>query len=285
MSTIESLFRISRPISWVNTAYPFAAAYVIGGGQLDLTYWLGTLYFLIPYNLLMYGVNDVYDYESDLRNPRKGGVEGAVEAKAFHPTIIKAAITSNLPFLAVLLMLGTTLSNLTLMTIVFLVIAYSLPPLRFKERPLIDSVTSSLHFVGPLLFALSIVGFTNAGLIAACAFLLWGIASHVLGAIQDILPDRAARIHSIATFLGARSAARLTLVTYLAASGLLLWQGGLMALAGAALLVYALSVAPYWSIDDTRSGTINRAWKRFLWLNYVVGFIVTILIIVATLAH
>lgn len=285
MSTIRSLFRISRPISWVNTAYPFAATYMLGSGQLDLTFWLGSLYFLIPYNLLMYGINDVYDYESDLRNPRKGGVEGAVEAKAFHPTIIKAAILSNAPFLAALMVLGTPLSNLILLAVVFLVIAYSLPPLRFKERPLIDSVTSSLHFVGPLLFALSIVGFTTTGLIAAGSFLLWGIASHILGAVQDILPDRAAHIHSVATFLGARTAVRLALVTYAAASGLLLWHGGLAAVAGIVLLVYTLNVTPYWSIDDAHSGTVNRAWKRFLWLNYVVGFIITLIIIIAALTR
>src|SRR5690606_6648874 len=72
---LRQLVGASRPISWVNTAYPFAAAYLVGGGRLDAVLLVGTLYFLVPYNLLMYGVNDVFDYESDLRNPRKGGVE------------------------------------------------------------------------------------------------------------------------------------------------------------------------------------------------------------------
>ena len=26
----------------------------------------------------MYGINDVFDYASDLRNPRKGGIEGGL---------------------------------------------------------------------------------------------------------------------------------------------------------------------------------------------------------------
>src|SRR5699024_11176739 len=60
----------SRPLSWVNTAYPFAAAYLLAGGGVDAALVVGTLFFLIPYNLLMYGVNDVFDPESDLRNPR-----------------------------------------------------------------------------------------------------------------------------------------------------------------------------------------------------------------------
>ena len=78
---IKELLLTSRPISWVNTAYPFAAAYLLAGGGIDWKFVVGTLFFLIPYNLLMYGVNDVFDYESDLRNPRKGGVEGALLAK------------------------------------------------------------------------------------------------------------------------------------------------------------------------------------------------------------
>ncbi|HBS75362.1 MAG TPA: prenyltransferase, partial [Microbacterium sp.] len=48
-------------------AYPFAAAYLLTARQIDLTFVVGTLFFLVPYNLAMYGVNDVFDYESDLR--------------------------------------------------------------------------------------------------------------------------------------------------------------------------------------------------------------------------
>ena len=82
IETIKTLFWASRPISWINTAYPFAVAYFLTTGSIDTTLVVGTLFFLIPYNLLMYGINDVFDYESDLRNPRKGGIEGALLALA-----------------------------------------------------------------------------------------------------------------------------------------------------------------------------------------------------------
>ena len=75
---IGSIVKASRPVSWINTAYPFAAGYVMVEREIDARLVVGTLFFLIPYNLLMYGINDVFDYESDLRNPRKGGVEGAL---------------------------------------------------------------------------------------------------------------------------------------------------------------------------------------------------------------
>ncbi|HBB38783.1 MAG TPA: prenyltransferase, partial [Candidatus Aquiluna sp.] len=78
MKLISRLIVSSRPISWINTAFPFAAAYFITTGEVTAQLIIGTLFFLIPYNLLMYGVNDVFDYESDLANPRKGGIEGAL---------------------------------------------------------------------------------------------------------------------------------------------------------------------------------------------------------------
>src|SRR3990167_4055125 len=96
--SIKKLLLISRPISWPNTAYPFGAAYLISGGSLDPTFWVAALFFLVPYNLLMYGVNDVFDYESDIRNPRKGGIEGAMEQKEFHPIIMWSALLTNIPF-------------------------------------------------------------------------------------------------------------------------------------------------------------------------------------------
>ena len=80
---IDVLLATSRPLSWVNTAYPFAAGYLVMGGGIDMQLIVGLLFFLIPYNLLMYGINDVCDYDSDMRNPRKGGVEGAVTLREY----------------------------------------------------------------------------------------------------------------------------------------------------------------------------------------------------------
>lgn len=77
ISKIKKLILTSRPISWVNTAFPFSAGYIMTQHKFDLTLLIGTIFYLIPYNLLMYGINDVFDFESDQLNPRKGGAEGA----------------------------------------------------------------------------------------------------------------------------------------------------------------------------------------------------------------
>lgn len=278
------LFWISRPISWPNTSYPFLAGYLLslGGAPtgLDLvTLIIGTLYFIGPFNLLMYGVNDVYDYESDILNPRKGGVEGMKESRTFHPTILRAVVITNAPFLLYLLVIGDWPSRAVLALIVFAAIAYSLKGLRFKEVPVLDSITSSFHFVGPLIFALALTGFPPSAWPWVAAFFLWGMASHALGAIQDIIPDREGGLHSIATVLGARTTLRVTFLLYVAAvlivatQGLMYWP---IIIAGT---LYIGNCVPHLHVTDSTSSQTNKAWKRFLWLNYIAGAIITIFII------
>lgn len=280
LKTVKKLFFVSRPISWLNTAYPFAAGYLLSGGQVDLMLLVATLFFLGPYNLLMYGINDVFDYESDIRNPRKGGIEGMKEQRSLHPAIVKSAILTSIIFLPPLVVLGHGLSSLVLLTVLFLVLAYSLGGLRFKEIPIVDSVTSSLHFVGPLLFALSLNGFPDMAWPYVAAFLLWGIASHAFGAVQDILPDRQGSISSIATFFGARWTMRFAFALYLAAALITMMQPMPFAIVGAAGLVYALNIYRYLGLSDRDSAKANAPWRHFIGLNYLTGFVVTILIIV-----
>ena len=279
---LKALFVSSRPLSWVNTAFPFAAAYFLTTREIDATLVIGTLYFLVPYNLAMYGINDVFDYESDLRNPRKGGVEGALLDTRMHkPTLWAAAIT-NVPFLGYLVVVGNPLSWVVLAISVFAVIAYSVKGLRFKERPFLDSLTSSTHFVSPAIYALVLAGavFTPELWAILAAFFLWGIASHAFGAVQDVIADREASISSIATVIGARATTRLSVVAYALAGALLLFSGWPAALTAVLALPYAISCAQFWNITDANAESANRGWKRFLYLNFITGFFVTMVMIV-----
>ncbi|WP_062137860.1 prenyltransferase [Demequina aestuarii] len=285
---IAAIVRASRPISWVNTAFPFAAAFLMAVREIDAVLVVGTLFFLVPYNLLMYGVNDVFDYESDLANPRKGGVEGDVirdraEAARIHRGILWTSALTTLPPAIWLALQGGVAAAITLALVLFGVVAYSAPGLRFKERPFLDSLTSSLHFVGPLLYALVLAGvsLTDPGVWPVwAAFIAWGMASHAFGAVQDVRADREGGIGSIATVLGARATARLATVLYVAASAVLLampWPG---ILAAALPLAYAASTARFWNVTDVTCEQANRGWRTFLWLNQPVGFLVTMLLIV-----
>ena len=276
-------------MSWINTAFPFAAAYLLVTRDVDTRLVVGSLFFLIPYNLLMYGINDVFDYESDLANPRKGGIEGDVvrsraEARRVHRAIIWASVITVVPFMAWLLTQGSVAARVTLLLVVAGVLAYSVPVLRFKERPFIDSATSAMHFVGPLLYALVLAGspLTSRGVWPIwVAFIAWGMASHAFGAVQDVKADRAGGISSVATVIGARATVWVALVLYVVASAVLLvlpWPG---VLAAVLPLAYVASVARFTRISDATCERANKGWRTFLWLNQPVGFAVTMLVIVA----
>ncbi len=273
----------SRPISWINTAFPFAAGYLLTTRELDLTVVIGFVYFLIPYNLAMYGINDVFDYASDLANPRKGGIEGALLAPRMHRPTLWAAAVSNIPFLVYLVAVGNAASTAWLAVSVFAVIAYSAPRLRFKERAFLDSVTSSLHFVTPAIVGLALAGsgVTRDTVLVLVAFFLWGMAAHAFGAVQDVGPDREAGIGSVATVIGAAATVRLSLGLWALAGILMLltaWPGPLGALLA---LPYLINAAPWWRVSDEDSGATNRAWRRFIFLNYFAGFLATMILILA----
>lgn len=283
-SALGQVVASSRPLSWVNTAFPFGAAYLLVGGGADAGLVLGVLYFLVPYNLLMYGVNDVFDYESDLRNPRKGGVEGVVLDRRVHRVTILAAVASNVPFLVALVVLGDATSTIVLAISVFAVVAYSAPGLRFKERPFLDSITSSTHFVSPACFGLALAGASLTDHAAALiGFFVWGLGSHAFGAVQDIEADRAGGIGSVGTVMGAAWTVRFAFASYAAAGLVLLavpWPGSL---AAALAVPYAANVAPYLRLTDAECERAHAGWRRFLWLNYLTGFLVTQLMIWATI--
>ena len=277
----KQLFIASRPVSWVNTAYPFAAAYLLTTRQVDLTLVIGTLFFLIPYNLAMYGINDVFDYESDLRNPRKGGAHGAVLDRRMHPITLWAAGLSCAPFVIYLVVVGSPASWLVLAASLFFVVFYSAPPLRLKEVAFADSLTSSIHFFSPAVYGLVLAGATWTWQLGAVilAFALWGIASHAFGAVQDVVADREAGISAIATVRGARWTVWFALACYAAAGIAMLFTPCPGPLAALVPLLYIATVWPFRTITDDTAEQATIGWRRFLWVNQIAGFLVTLLLI------
>jgi len=280
---LRALFWASRPVSWINTAYPFAAAVFLTQREIDALLVVGTLYYLIPYNLALYGINDVFDYQSDLRNPRKGSIEGALLPPEMHRLTLGAALVTNVPFLIVFVYLADPLALMLLAVSTFGLLAYSVPKLRFKERPLLDSIISSTHFVSPAVvgFALAGAQLTGAQVLILCAFFLWGMAAHAFGAVQDVMPDREAGLGSIATALGAKHTVRIALTLWTTAGVLMLFTPFPGPLGALIAVPYLINCAPYARIADEDAYLTNRAWRRFIGLNYFCGFLVTMLLIFA----
>lgn len=284
MKLLRTVLVSSRPLSWVNTAYPFALAYYLSGNPHPEMLVLGTIFFLVPYNVAMYGINDVFDYESDIRNPRKGGVEGALVPPALHAPILWTVAAVTLPFVVLLVWWGNPTSTVILALSLFAVVAYSIKGLRFKERPFLDSITSSFHFVSPALFgfALTEAPLTPTLVASMLAFFMWGMASHAFGAVQDVVADREGGLASIATVIGARWTVRFSILLYVAAGVALLLGPWPLAVVSPVALLYVIAIAPWWNVSDAQSADANRGWKWFLALNFVAGATVSYTIVLST---
>jgi 4-hydroxybenzoate polyprenyltransferase len=270
----------SRPLSWINTAFPFGLAYYVATESFDSLLVVGFLFFLIPYNLLMYGINDVFDYESDIRNPRKGGVEGAVLPPELHRTTIVVSALAQVPLLIPLVLWGSSSATGVLALALFFVVAYSAPGLRFKEIPFLDSLTSSAHFVMPALYGLVLAGVTPSPVVVALlvAFFLWGMASHAFGAVQDVVADREANVASIATVIGAKGTVRVAVVLYALAGVVMLLVPWPLPLIAPVALMYIVAIAPWWSVSDQAAESANKGWRRFLLLNFITGAVVVLVL-------
>lgn len=281
---LRSVFFASRPISWINTAAPFFLGSVLGHQSAVITA-LGTIFFLFPYNVMLYGINDIFDYESDIKNPRKGltSVEGSIVAKAEHRRLWGWIAVTNIPFIAYFLTVGSLNSKLWFLFLMFMAVAYSLKGLRFKEIPFLDSFTSSTHFYSPFVYGLLLTASANYYVPALIAFVLWGMASHAYGAIQDITFDREAGIGSIGTAFGLRFTLVFCLVLYSIAAILPALAYGLVGIStGLALSLYVLNGVGFLRLkSDQQAPETNLGWKNFLWLNIVVGFWIAQMLLLA----
>ena len=280
MRSFRILVLSSRPLSWVNTAFPFGLTYYLLAGEFDALFVVGSLFFLIPYNVLMYGINDVFDYESDLRNPRKGGMEGALLPPELHRPMLMVSTLLPLPFLVPLVLWGSVASTGVLALALFFVVAYSAKNIRFKEVPFVDSVTSSLHFVMPAVYAMTLVGgeLTWLALTLLGSFFFWGMASHAFGAVQDVAADREAGVGSIATVIGAKGTVRFAMGLYAIAGLLMALTPWPLPLIAVVVILYLAALAPWWSVSDEDAVKANRSWRWFLGLNFFAGAVVVLVL-------
>ena len=221
------LFYISRPVLWINTVGPGTIGMWLTGdlfawGALPILLWL-----TLPFNLLIYGVNDVFDQETDSKNPRKGTLEGArIDRSEVRPVVLGVILT-NASFLiySLLFVPFSAAAWMLLYALVFL--GYSVPPARFKARPYLDSL-SNAAYAFPLVFVPLGLG-EGPVWPAATGLMAWSAAKHTFDAVQDVDEDRRAGITTTAVRLGP--------------DGVVLWSGALWALATACFAFLSVPVA------------------------------------------
>ena len=254
--TITQVLIISRPRFWVYLVGPYVIALAASGVWPNPTLLLFGLYLTLPANLLIYGVNDIYDRETDRLNAKKRGYEALLADKSVRPIAWLIAAT-NLPFL---LYLGLSLplaANFWLLVFIITGVGYSLPPIRAKARPVLDSLFNILY-VAPAFAVYVAASGKLPSIIVIIAATLWCMAMHAYSAVPDIAADRASHTPTIATLLNRQPTLMLCGVTYGLAAGLSYGFIGWPAIVGG--VVYLSLI-----ILSLRTKTNIQLFKLYTW--------------------
>ncbi|GAA2173086.1 UbiA family prenyltransferase [Agrococcus versicolor] len=190
---------------WINTIGTGALGMWLTGQLLDVAAIPIILWLTLPFNLLIYGVNDIFDQDTDALNPRKGSIEGArIEPREVR-LIVWGVVVSNLPFLVYFLVAlpPLAIAAIALYTAVF--VFYSAPPLQLKRRPFLDSISNAAYGLPLLIMPLALE--STPVWPAVAGLLAWSVAKHAFDAVQDIEEDRASGITTTAVLLGPRGTA------------------------------------------------------------------------------
>jgi 4-hydroxybenzoate polyprenyltransferase len=268
MNRLRRLVRQSRPRFWVYLAGPALVGVVFGASSTAAVrspLVIGLVaYFLVPANVFLYGINDVFDADVDRENPKKSGRETRYRGATW--TLVAVAGGGVLGF-ALLAVLPPSAAPYLLGFLV-LGAAYSAPPLRFKTTPVLDSVSNGLYVL-PAGVTYATVSGTHPPLLALLGGWLWTMAMHTFSALPDIGPDRRAGIRTTATVLGRTGTLGYCLGCWLLSAATF---GLLDARIGGLLFVYPLFVA---GIAAT-SVDIDRAYWWFPAVNTTVGMVLTL---------
>jgi 4-hydroxybenzoate polyprenyltransferase len=237
------LFHIARPVLWINTVGPATVGMWLSGDLWRWDFLPILLWLTLPFNLLIYGVNDIFDQETDAKNPRKGTLEGArIGSEEVRP-IASGVLLTNLPFLLYFVFFLPLGATLWMLLYALLFVGYSVPPARFKTRPYLDSL-SNAAYAFPLVFTPLAL---SAPVVwpAALGLMAWSAAKHTFDAVQDVDEDRRVGIETTAVRLGPR--------------GVVLWSGFFWALA---TLCFALVNVPVALVNAAIAGSLLYALQR-----------------------
>jgi 4-hydroxybenzoate polyprenyltransferase len=201
---LARLIHIARPVLWVNTLGPAVIGLWLSGSLWRLDALPLLLWLTLPFNLLIYGVNDIFDQDTDAQNARKGGLEGARIKRSETRGILLWTALTNAPFLAYVAWALPPAALAWIAAYVVVFVFYSAPPLRFKARIYLDAL-SNTAYAFPIVFVPLALGEEPLWAVGI-GLMAWSVAKHTYDAIQDIPEDRAVGIRTTAVYLGERGA-------------------------------------------------------------------------------
>jgi 4-hydroxybenzoate polyprenyltransferase len=210
------LIQVSRPIVWPVLPLVYAFGIVASRASLSGVAIVQMLLLTFPMNLIGCGLNDIYDYDSDRRSPRRRAVWGALVGDQERMLVWRASLA-----MTPLIVLGAFFTRngnniVAAVALVLIAVFYSVPPVRLKERPPLDSLANGLgYFLLPFAMGYSLGADprTMAPRYYLLAICVCGI--HAVATAADYDADRAAGHRTLAVAFGRRAAAGVAFVAFL----------------------------------------------------------------------
>lgn len=273
---IQKILSISRPRFWIYEFGTFVFGLFASFTSFDTLFSFQNiffaLYFLIPANILIYGINDIFDYETDKLNPKKVQYEELLEPKD-QKKVWVWILATNIPFVIASFFLPLH-TQILFILFIFFAVFYSAKPIRAKARPILDSLFSASHYIATGVFGYFLAGGTGFPTIGVVAGILWAVAMHAYSAVPDIQADNDANLPTIATFLGPKT----TLVVCLVLYGTSAYIGS--TILGLPVLIYGLVYITLMILSLNRvqknGDGLFTLYTYFPYINMVAGAVMTI---------
>jgi 4-hydroxybenzoate polyprenyltransferase len=194
--------KVARPGLWFQTLWLYTVPLGAGMDWRTPQFWTGLLYVTWPLNLLVYGWNDMVDYEIDQDNPRKDswlfGARGTrQQLAALPPTIVLA----QLPFLLAFVVWSGFRVALLMAAMVAVNAAYNARIGGLRGRPPLDL----LNPLGYLLVTALAVELNQMQALPIVSFVYLGlfcVHAQLVGEVMDFHADLASGRVTSCTRLG-----------------------------------------------------------------------------------
>ena len=271
------VIRISRPRIWMYTAGPFFFGLLFWYQDfsffLNIHFILLFLWLTLPANVFLYALNDAFDYETDLKNPKKQGFELRSSVGDKEP-LISIATISGLTFLFFFFDLSLPLKTLSILWFM-IVITYNGPPFRFKSIPVADLLFAFTYYLWGI-FGYYLASGQPLSLLAILLMAFFGITMHIYSSSGDIEYDKNAGVRTISTVLGSVRDNILVCIALCMVILMISAATGLWYVSLTILLYIAFFLVHF--LYGSRA-TLLGWYRHFIFLHYVAGGILTLTVI------
>jgi 4-hydroxybenzoate polyprenyltransferase len=269
--TLKEVFYLSRPRFWLYVLGTFLVG-VIASGNLFLYDETTTLlliafgvFFSLPANVFIYGVNDIYDYQTDIHNDKKIKYESVLKLEK-HRSLWIIIVLLLIPFVPLFFSVNVP-TKLALLLFLFTGLFYSATPIRAKSKPPLDVLFSAIIYVSPALVGFFITGNMNIQWLAVLGGLIWAFGMQTYSAIPDMEADRKAGVNTLAIMLGENKALWFCLLAYLTSAFIGFYYVGFISIVFGS--VYGIMVL----LSINNSSKLFNYYTYFPLINVITGAI------------